>query len=66
MEDANRTVRQIEEANNKKTAIMNRYAANTGGTQSDALAAARMAKAIAPRPWNGGLPSNSSLMVPKA
>ena len=48
MEDANRTVRQIEEANNKKTAIMNRYAASTGGTQSDALAAARMQKAIAP------------------
>jgi len=48
LEDANRTVRQIEEITNKKTAIMNRYAASTWGTVSDALAAARMQKAIAP------------------
>ena len=48
LEDANRTVKQIEEITNKKTAIMNRYAASTWGTVSDALAAARMQKAIAP------------------
>ena len=48
LEDANRTVRQIEAITNKKTAIMNRYAASTWGTVSDALAAARMQKAIAP------------------
>ena len=48
LEDANRTVRQIEEITNRKTAIMNRYAASTWGTVSDALAAARMQKAIAP------------------
>ena len=48
LEDANRTVKQIEEITNKKTAIMNRYAASTWWTVSDALAAARMAKAIAP------------------
>jgi hypothetical protein len=29
LEDANRTVKQIEEITNKKTAIMNRYAAST-------------------------------------
>ena len=48
MEDANRTVKRIEEVNNKRTAIMNRYAASTWGTVSDALAAARMQKALAP------------------
>lgn len=48
LEDANRTVRQIEAITNKKTAIMNRYAASTWGTVSDALSAARMQKAIAP------------------
>lgn len=48
LEDANRTVKQIEEITNRKTAIMNRYAASTWGTVSDALAAARMQKAIAP------------------
>ena len=48
LEDANRTVKQIEGITNKKTAIMNRYAASTWGTVSDALAAARMQKAIAP------------------
>ena len=48
LEDCNRTVRQIEAITNKKTAIMNRYAASTWGTVSDALAAARMQKAIAP------------------
>lgn len=48
MEDANRTVRRIEEVNNKRTAIMNRYAASTWWTVSDALAAARMQKALAP------------------
>ena len=48
LEDCNRTVKQIEEITNKKTAIMNRYAASTWGTVSDALAAARMQKAIAP------------------
>ena len=48
LEDCNRTVKQIEEVINKKTAIMNRYASSTWGTVSDALAAARMAKAIAP------------------
>lgn len=48
LEDANRTVKQIEEVINKKTAIMNRYANSTWWTVSDALAAARMAKAIAP------------------
>jgi hypothetical protein len=29
MEDANRTVKRIEEVNNKRTAIMNRYANST-------------------------------------
>jgi hypothetical protein len=29
LEDCNKTVRQIEEVNNKRTAIMNRYAAST-------------------------------------
>lgn len=48
LEDANRTVKEIEAITNKKTAIMNRYAASTWGTVSDALAAARMQKAIAP------------------
>ena len=48
MNDANNTVKQLEEAINKKTAIMNRYAGSTWGTVSDALAAARMQKAIAP------------------
>ena len=48
LEDCNRTVKQIEEVINKKTAIMNRYANSTWWTVSDALAAARMAKAIAP------------------
>lgn len=48
MEDANRTVRRIEEVNDKRTAIMNRYAASTWWTVSDALAAARMQKALAP------------------
>ena len=48
MEDANRTVKRIEEVNNKRTAIMNRYANSTWGTVSDALAAARMQKALAP------------------
>ena len=48
MDDANRTVKQIEEVNNKRTAIMNRYAASTWWTVSDALAAARMQKALAP------------------
>lgn len=48
LEDANRTVKQLEEAINKKTSIMNRYASSTWWTVSDALAAARMAKAIAP------------------
>lgn len=48
LEDANSTVKKLEEAINKKTAIMNRYAASTWGTVSDALAAARMQKAIAP------------------
>lgn len=46
--DANNTVKKIEEVINKKTAIMNRYASSTWGTVSDALAAARMQKAIAP------------------
>ena len=48
MEDANRTVKRIEEVNNKRTAIMNRYASSTWWTVSDALAAARMSKALAP------------------
>ena len=48
LEDCNRTVKQIEEVINKKNAIMNRYANSTWWTVSDALAAARMAKAIAP------------------
>ena len=48
MEDANRTVKRIEEVNNQRTAIMNRYANSTWGTVSDALAAARMQKALAP------------------
>ena len=48
LEDCNRTVKEIEAITNKKTAIMNRYAASTWGTVSDALAAARMQKAIAP------------------
>lgn len=48
LEDANRTVKEIEAITNKKTAIMNRCAASTWGTVSDALAAARMQKAIAP------------------
>ena len=48
MEDANRTVKRIEEVNNKRTAIMNRYANSTWWTVSDALAAARMQKALAP------------------
>lgn len=48
MEDANRTVKRIEEVNNKRTAIMNRYASSTWWTVSDALAAARMQKALAP------------------
>ena len=48
LENANKTVKQIEEVNNKKTAIMNRYASSTWWTVSDALAAARMAKALAP------------------
>lgn len=48
LENANNTVKQIEEVNNKKTAIMNRYANSTWWTVSDALAAARMAKALAP------------------
>jgi hypothetical protein len=29
LEDCNRTVKEIEEITNKKTAIMNRYAAST-------------------------------------
>lgn len=48
LEDCNRTVKQLEEAINKKTSIMNRYSSSTWGTVSDALAAARMQKAIAP------------------
>ena len=48
MEDANNTVRQIQEVNNKRTAIMQRYANTTWWTVSDALNAARMAKALAP------------------
>ena len=48
LEDANRTVKRIEEVNNKRTAIMNRYANSTWWTVSDALAAARMQKALAP------------------
>lgn len=48
LEDANRTVKQLEEAINKKNSIMNRYASSTWWTVSDALAAARMQKAIAP------------------
>lgn len=48
LEDANRTVKEIEAITNKKTAIMNRYASSTWGTVSDALAAARMQKALAP------------------
>lgn len=48
LNDCNKTVKQIEEVINKKNAIMNRYASSTWGTVSDALAAARMAKAIAP------------------
>ena len=48
LEDCNNTVKQIEAITNKKTAIMNRYANSTWWTVSDALAAARMAKAIAP------------------
>lgn len=48
LEDCNRTVKQIEEVINKKTAIMNRCANSTWWTVSAALAAARMAKAIAP------------------
>ena len=46
--DANDTVKQIEYRNNKKVAIANRYASSTWGTVSDALAAARMQKALAP------------------
>lgn len=48
LEDCNNTVKKIEEITNKKTTIMNRYSASTWGTVSDALAAARMQKAIAP------------------
>ena len=48
LEDANRTVKEIEEVNNKRMAIMSRYSASTWGTVSDALAAARMQKALAP------------------
>lgn len=46
--DANNTVKQIEAVNNKITSITSRYAASTWGTVSDALAAARMQKALAP------------------
>ena len=46
--DANNTVKKIEGVLEKKNAIMNRYASSTWGTVSDALAAARMQKAIAP------------------
>ena len=48
LEDANKTVRQIEAVNAKRTAIMSRYAASTWGSVSDARAAARMQKALAP------------------
>jgi len=48
LEEANRTVREIEAVNAKRTAIMNRYSASTWWTVSDALAAARMQKALAP------------------
>lgn len=48
MEDANRTVKELEAAIDKKNSIMNRYASSTWWTVSDALAAARMQKAIAP------------------
>jgi len=48
LQDANNTVKEIEAVNNKMTSIMNRYAASTWGTVSDALAAARMQKALAP------------------
>ena len=39
---------QLNDNHRAMEGIMNRYAANTGGTQSDALAAARMQKALAP------------------
>lgn len=48
LRDAESTVKKLEDAINKKTSIMNRYANSTWGTVSDALAAARMNKAIAP------------------
>ena len=48
LQDANDTVKQIEYWNNKKVSIANRYASSTWGTVSDALAAARMQKALAP------------------
>lgn len=48
LQDANDTVRKIGEVNDKITSITNRYAASTWGTVSDALAAARMQKALAP------------------
>lgn len=48
LQDANNTVKKIEEVNDKRVAIANRYSASTWGTVSDALAAARMQKALAP------------------
>lgn len=48
LQDANNTVKQIEAVNNKITSITSRYAASTWWTVSDALAAARMQKALAP------------------
>jgi len=48
LQDANNTVKQIEAVNDKITSITSRYAASTWWTVSDALAAARMQKALAP------------------
>ena len=48
LEDANNTVNEIKAVTDKKTEIMNRYSQSTWWTASDALQAARMAKALAP------------------
>lgn len=48
LEDANNTVNEIKAVTDKKTEIMTRYSQSTWWTQSDALQAARMQKALAP------------------
>ena len=56
------------EKNEVTTQFVLNVAANTGDdvTRQSAVTVQRDFSTIAPRPWKGGLPSNSSLMVPSA